>query len=171
MNFIRPELARRLNRWRETIAGLGAAALGLVWILTADGALLLIGSVLTVGGALLIFAGIQRARFRQGHGGPGYVEVDEAQLTYFGPTEGGTVAVGDLVRLEFDPGAHPSAEWVITATSGEAISIPVNAEGADALFDVFASLPGIETERMLSELSRRPDDRVVIWQRDQLAVH
>ena len=43
--------------------------------------------------------------------------------------------------------------------------IPVNAEGSDGLFDVFAALPGLRTERMLSQLRAGGAHPVVIWER------
>ena len=46
--------------------------------------------------------------------------------------------------------------------------IPVNAEGADALLDVFSTLPSIRTERMLAELQGGSDHPVVIWERTPL---
>lgn len=168
MSFIRPDLARRLNRWRETLAGLGASSLGAVWMIRETGALAIVGTVLAVGGALLVFAGIQRARFRQGDGGPGIVQLDEGQLTYFGPHEGGSVVIEEMLKLELDASAKPEARWVLTGLTGEVVSIPVNAQGAEGLFDVFAGLPGLRTEDMLRELQNRPDARVVIWDRAAL---
>ena len=167
MSFIRPELARKLNRWRETLAGLGAAALGFVWFSTEIGPLWLVGMVLMVGGALLAVAGIQRARFRRGSEGPGLVQVIEGQVTYFGPFEGGSVAVDDLVSVELDPGRQDSPAWVVTGTLGETLNIPVDAAGADALFDVFAGLPGLQTEAMLKRLETSPEERVTVWTRTQ----
>ena len=43
--------------------------------------------------------------------------------------------------------------------------IPVDAAGADALFDAFAALPGLRTERMLAELADDKTLSVVIWER------
>lgn len=180
MSFIRPELARKLNRWRETLAGLGAAALGFLWFSTAIGLLWMLGIVLMVGGALLAVAGIQRARFRRGGEGPGLVQVLEGQVTYFGPHDGGTVSVQDLVSIELDPGKLDPGEpdpgaaapaWVVTGTLGEALRIPVDAVGAEALFDVFAGLPGLQTEAMLQKLERNPSARVTVWQRGPVLVH
>ena len=37
--------------------------------------------------------------------------------------------------------------------------------GADALFDAFAALPGLRTERMLAELADDKTLSVVIWER------
>jgi hypothetical protein len=171
MSFIRPEIAQKLNRWREALAGAGSAALGIVWITTESGALAIIGTVLTIGGALLIFAGIQRARFRQGSGGPGLVQLDEGQLTYFGPFEGGSIPVETLTMLELDPSQEPAAHWILSHSVGETLNIPVNAEGAEALFDVFAALPGIDTKNMLDRLQDQPDEKIVIWQKDRPALH
>ena len=45
------------------------------------------------------------------------------------------------------------------------VMIPVDAAGADALFDAFAALPGLRTERMLAELADDKTLSVVIWER------
>ncbi len=171
MSFIRPEVAQKLNRWREALAGFAAAAFGSYWMVTEDGARLLIGVVLTVGGALLIFAGIQRARFRLGSGGPGLVQLDEGLLTYFGPLDGGSLHIEDLLRLDLDGTSKPDASWVLSHQAGDDLHIPVNAEGSDALFDVFAALPGIQTEAMLTKLKSNPDARVTIWEKPRPRLH
>jgi len=171
MSFIRPSVAQRLNRWRETLAGLAAALLGFTWYSTEFGPLWLLGVVLMVGGALLAIAGVQRARFRRGGDGPGVVQVIEGQVTYFGPEEGGTVALDDLLSVELDPEGGQAARWIIRGRLGEALRIPVDAAGADALFDAFASLPGLQTETMLRKLEDDPHGRVRVWQRDSLALH
>ena len=171
MAFIRPEVSRRLNRWRETIAGFAASMLGFVWFSSATGLLWLVGTVLMVGGVLLAVAGIQRARFRRGGDGPGLVQVIEGQVTYFGPLEGGTVSLDDLISVELEPQGEPSARWVVTGKLGEALQIPVDAAGADELFDVFAALPGLQTESMLQKLEQNPKERVMVWHRQPAAVH
>jgi hypothetical protein len=43
--------------------------------------------------------------------------------------------------------------------------IPLTAAGADALFDVFAALPGMKTERMLAEMRKGEAGRAILWQR------
>ncbi len=83
-------------------------------------------------------------------------------MTYFGPAEGGTVAVADLTLVELDPRPHP--QWILTQIGQPPLAIPTVAEGAEALFDVFASLDGIRTERMLAELKGTGKRKVVIWQ-------
>ena len=171
MSFIRPEAAQWLHRWRETLAGAAAASLGVYWTVTDNGALTIIGTVLTIGGALLVFAGVQRARFRRGAGGAGMVQVDEGQLTYFGPVEGGSAAVSDVMRLDLDPKHGSAGSWIVFHRGGDPLTIPVNATGAEALFDVFASLPGIETGDLLAKLNAEPGQQVVIWERAPKRLH
>lgn len=164
MSFIRPEARATLWRWREVLAGLGTVLLGAYWMLGPGGLLGWIGAAVAATGAVLALIGLQRLRFRSAGGGPGVVQVDEGQITYFGPLTGGVVAGSELSRLTLDPTGRPP-HWVLYAAGQPALHIPVNAEGADALFDVFSALPGIKTERMLAELNALPSHPVVIWER------
>jgi hypothetical protein len=164
-DFIRPELRAAMWRWRDVIFAAGIATVGLWWLIGSSGVIRGLGGVLVLLGIGLALAGTQRARFGRGTGGPGIVHVDERRLTYFGPLTGGVIDMGDLVRLELEPKALPAPHWVLTGPGGQSVAIPVNAEGADALFDVFAALPGIQTEKMLDVLERTPQARVVIWSR------
>ncbi len=164
MSFIRPELRAALWRWREAIAGAALIGLGLWWMLGPGGLLGWVGAVLVLGGVAQGFVGVQKARFRSGGGGPGVVQVDEGQITYFGPLGGGAVAVAELSSIALRPGGTP-AHWVLAQPGQPELQIPVNAEGSEALFDVFAALPGIRTERMLTELQNGPLHPVVIWSR------
>ncbi len=159
-----------LWRWREVMVAAAIAALGLWWGLTQFGALKWLGWALALIGAALAVASVQRVRFRQGGGGIGVVQVDERRLAYFGPLTGGVIELGDLARVDLDPTAWPAAHWILTAR-GEALAIPVNAEGADQLFDVFAALPGIRTEQMLAALQNAPEKPVNIWTRPVVRLH
>ncbi|WP_397544638.1 hypothetical protein, partial [Roseovarius salis] len=151
-----------LWRWREVLAGGGTAALGLWWSLGTTGLLPWLGGVLVLAGAALVAAGVQRARFRGAAGGPGVVRVDEGQIAYFGPLTGGVIALSEMSTLALDRGARPP-HWVLSQPGHDELRIPLNAEGAEALFDVFASLPGLRTERMLAEMHRDSAKPVVIW--------
>lgn len=164
MSFFRPEAKAALWRWREVLAGAGLALLGLSWITGPGGLLGWLGWVVMAVGGLLVFVGVQRARFRRGTGGPGVVLIDEGQITYYGPLDGGVIAADELERLALDPTAKP-AHWVLEQPGQPALQVPVNAEGAEALFDVFATLPGLKTEWMLAELSGDTLHPVVIWER------
>ncbi len=163
MNFIRPEVKARLWNWRECIVGAVLAALGALWALTEGGLLAGRGVALAVTGGVLVYAGYQRSRFRTGSGAPGLVQVDERQVTYFGPDTGGALSIDALARVDLDPVAQPHPAWLLTDVAGQTLAIPTHAENAEALFDVFATLEGIRTEAMLAQLRAKPARRVRIW--------
>ena len=167
MSFIRPAARAALWRWREALAGVALVLLGLYWIAGPGGLLGWVGWATTVAGAALGVICVQRWRFRQGTDGPGVVQVGEGQIAYFGPLTGGIVSASELERLTLDPTAHP-AHWVLNQPGQPPLTIPVTAQGAEALFDVFAALPGLKTERMLGELQGRSPIPVVIWERTPL---
>ncbi|MGR3614639.1 MAG: hypothetical protein ACU0BB_01180 [Paracoccaceae bacterium] len=165
MNFIRPEARAALWRWREVLAGGALALLALSWVIGPGGLLGMAGWLLCLVAGALIFVGIQRARFRTGAGGLGVVKVDEGQVAYFGPLTGGAVALSELEQLRLDQEAKPP-HWILDMPGQPPLHIPLNAEGAEGLFDIFAALPGLRTERMLAEMKKRGAHQVVIWQRD-----
>jgi hypothetical protein len=113
-------------------------------------------------GAALLFSGIQRARFKRGAGGPGVVQVDEGEVAYFGPLNGGSVAVRALSRLVLDGRSDP-AVWALYQPGQAPLHIPVNAEGGEMLFDAFSSLPGLKTEQMFAKMNEGRAEPVVIW--------
>ncbi|UWQ92113.1 hypothetical protein QEZ52_04865 [Aliisedimentitalea scapharcae] len=164
MSFIRPEARAAIWRCRELIAGVGIGVLGVSWVVGTAGLIWWLGWVLVAIGAAGTIIGLQRLRFRIGVGGPGVVQVDEGQISYFGPLTGGAVALSELERLRLDHTATP-AHWVLDMPGHPSLHIPVNAEGVDALFDAFTTLSGLRTERMLSELRKPGSHQVVIWER------
>lgn len=168
--MIRPEVKEALMRWRGVIASLVVAALGLWWLVTGFGFIPWIGAALLVAGIALALAALQKMRFSQGRGGPGVVEHLEGQVVYYGPDSGGVVALTELYRLELDPSRSP-AVWRMYQTKMDTVEIPVTAEGADALFDIFSRLPGINTTRMIDELRSGAHDPVTIWRKDHLRLH
>ena len=164
MSFIRPEAKLALWRWREVLVAMFVLILGLSWINGPGGLLGWIGWLLVAVAFALAVIGVQRGRFRTGAGGQGVVTVDEGQITYFGPLDGGMVATREIERLALDPTSAP-AHWVLEQPGQPVLHIPVNAEGAEALFDVFSALPGLKTEHMLAELNGGAAHPVVIWER------
>lgn len=163
--MIRPEAKEQLLRWREVLAGSAAFGLGLWWTLSRSALLLLPGLALILTGVALIWVGRQRARFRGEGQGPGAVDVDEGQITYFGPLTGGAVALRELDRVILDPGHFP-VHWRLRQTGGTDLAIPVNADGADALFEAFATLPSFRMELALTALKTKQKEPIVIWQRN-----
>ena len=161
--FFRPGVTVWLRRWGETLAAGGLGALGLWWFATAGPLLSWAGGAVALIGAAATFAAFQRARFRPRGGGVGVVQLDEGRLTYFGPLSGGSVAVDDIETVALDP-RHRPAHWILRDAETELL-IPVDAEGAGALFDVFAQLPGLELRTVLTASARPPHAPTTLWRR------
>lgn len=170
MSFIRPDAAAALMRWREVLIGAAIAALGMSWALGPKGLLGWVGWVFVAAGLALAVTGLRRMRFRQAGQGPGIVTVDEGKITYFGPLSGGAVAASELERLILDTTANPPC-WILEQPQSQALHIPVNATGAEALFDAFGALPGLETGRLLAHLNKKTPMPVVVWERVAVRPH
>ena len=164
MTFFRPEATAALWRWREVLIGVALAVLALWWLAGPGGLLGFLAPAVLVAAGALIMIGLQRGRFRGAGGGLGTVQVDEGQVTYFGPLSGGMIALREMSRLTLD-GAQRPAHWRLEQPDHAPVMIPVDADGADALFDAFASLPGLKTEHMLAQLRDAPHKPVLIWER------
>ena len=170
-SFIRPETRALFWRWREVLIGLAVLVWGGWLAATSFGLIAVFGWIITAIGAVTIFTGIQRSRFRTGEGGAGVVQVDEREVIYFGPLEGGTVSIEALTQVELHPiegGAH---RWVLFEPGRNPLSIPTDAEHAEDLFDAFGVLKGFETQRMLHALNALSSHPIVIWQKDTNSPH
>lgn len=164
--FIRPDLRARAYKWRECLIGALVACLAAYFWLSG-GLLAYLAPFVALASVCLLWLGIQRARFRQSGSGIGTVQVLEGQITYYGPHDGGSVSVVELERLTLDGTAFP-AHWRLDQTGQPELLIPLDAHGADALFDAFAMLPDIKIERMLTEMEKPEKRAVVIWERAPL---
>jgi hypothetical protein len=155
MSLLRPEVTALAHRYREVIGGSLLAALGL-WLMAQGGYLLTpLGlGLLALGGAYALLA-LRRARFAQGVTAPGMVEVDEAQVGYLGPETGGYVSIADLIEIRLLT-LRGRRMWRLKQSDGQALLIPVEASGASALFDAFASLPGIDSAALVAALEAGP---------------
>ena len=91
------------------------------------------------------------------------MDVDEGQVTYFGPLTGGAVALCDLEELALIR-SRQTPHWRLS-TSDADLYIPVNANDTEALFDAFTVLPGLKVQRMLSALQGTTAQDIVIWTR------
>jgi len=163
-DFLRPEARRALNRYRDLLIAAAVLGLGLYWGLTSFGILIWLGWLLVLIGAAFAWSGVQRLRFSAGGHGEGVVHVREGQITYFGPFTGGVVALTELQEIVLDR-SGATGYWVLRQLGQQPVLIPIDAEGAEALFDVFAALPGLNTPAMLAALNASPGQKTVIWQR------
>ena len=167
MSFLRPEAKAELWRWREVLGGAAVILLGL-WLVAGPGLLLAVpGYALIAGGVAFVWLIAQRARVRKSGNVDGAVRGDGRQIACFGPLTGGIVALREMERLSLVRGSYP-AHWKLEQPGQNAVMIPVDAAGTDALFDAFAVLPGLKTERMLAELADDKTLSVVIWERQSM---
>jgi hypothetical protein len=149
--MLRPAARDWLWQRREVIAALALGLLGL-WVAVQGGVVLLpAGALVMALAAALGLSAQRRMRFAQGVAAPGMVEVDEGQVGYLGPAFGGYVALPDLTELRLVT-IHRRRLWRLKQADGQALLIPVDAAGADRLFDVFASLPGMDTAELVGAL-------------------
>ena len=141
MSFIRPEVRELLTRWSEVIAATLIMLVGL-WFLFADQWIWQgLGLIIALIGAILGFAAWRRTRFAALVAGPGLVEVDERQISYFAPYEGGAVSIDMLARVTavapVKGGGPDDLTWVLEEDGGVTLTIPNAASGAQHLFDAF----------------------------------
>lgn len=161
--MIRPEVLARLREWREALIGLGLMGAGL-WLMLRPGLILPgLGALLALAGLSLGLVGLRRMRFRAAGEGPGIVQVVEGQISYFGPHDGGFMALDEITRLWLSADGN---RWLIRAQDGRDLSIPRSARGGDALFDTFSTLEGLDIAQLLRriEAAPSPSDQL-IWAR------
>ncbi|QYK41265.1 MAG: hypothetical protein KF887_18155 [Paracoccaceae bacterium] len=152
MSLFRPEALAALRPWREAAAAAAVAALGLR--IAAEGGLILVPlglAVAALGAGWGLYA-LRRLRFAQDVAAPGVVEVNEGQIAYMGPAFGGYAALPDLVEIRLMT-MRGRRLWRLRQTDGEVLLIPVDAAGAERLFDAFAALPGMDTGALVAALN------------------
>lgn len=149
--MIREGAREAIWRWREVGAAGVVVALGL-WVASGGGFVLVpFGLLVAALGAGLAVQAWRRMRFVQGAEAPGIVEVDEGQISYMGPQLGGFVSVPELVELRL-VALRGRRLWRLKQADGQALLVPVDAAGAEGLFDVFATLPGMDMGALLAAL-------------------
>lgn len=179
--MIRPEVLTLFARASEVIwaGAMVAAGLWLMW---------LGGYLLTPVGAGVVALGLgwavmawRRMRFAQTIAAPGMVEVDEGQIGYMGPQVGGFVSLPELIELRLIT-LRGRRVWRLKQADGQALLVPVDAAGAERLFDAFASLPGMDTAALVAAIGGAPNtgqtlpvdsntpDMLLIWRRQGAAV-
>ena len=151
MTLIRPEVSALIWRAREVIWGSLVVVLGL-WLISLGGfALIPLGAAVAAVGLVLATMAFRRMRFAQGVAAPGLVELDEAQVGYLGPEIGGFLSLGELIELRILT-LRGRRVWRLKQADGQALLIPVDAKGAERLFDAFVNLPGMDSAALIAAL-------------------
>ena len=109
---------------------------------------------------------VRRARFITGGQGPGVVQIDEGRILFMGPETGGAIALDDLSVLSVRRDRDGATAWVL-ADATQLLVIPVDASGADLLFDAFAALPGVHIDRLIAAVQSRTHGSQRLWARDK----
>jgi hypothetical protein len=167
MNWLRPAALAQLARWREMAAAALVLLAGL-WLASGGGYVLVpAGALLALLGAGWGLIALRRLRFARPATLPGWIEIDEGQLGYYGPGIGGFIALRDLaeIRLLVLRGVP---HWRLKQLDGQALLIPLAATGADQLYDAFATLPGIDMARLAAAAGGSVPAQTavqVLWQR------
>jgi hypothetical protein len=166
MGLIRDEAMQALYRHSEVLAAAATGAVGL-WLIWLGGWFLIPVGAIVLGLAVLwALSALRRLRFAQGVAAPGVVEIDEGQVGYLGPGLGGYVALPDLVELRLIR-LHGRRVWRLKQNDGQALLIPVEAAGAERLFDAFSVLPGLDSQALIAALDTPATEDRVVWRRDR----
>lgn len=145
---IRPEIIAALTRYREAL-GAGVVVLVGLWLMALGGYVLVpLGVIVADIGAVLTITAFRRAHFAQTVAAPGVVELDERQVSYLAPELGGFISLDELAEIRL-LAMRGRRMWRLKQTGGQALLIPVDAEGAEKLFDVFAALPRMDTAALV----------------------
>lgn len=169
MSFIRPEIQDGIKRWRAVLVPLAVIALA-VYLAFSDFVLRRwLGYALLGIGGFLLWDGIRRVRFPAPGGGAGVVDVDERQITYFGPIGGAAMSIDELERIEIrstDLGPMVAdLYWDFFDSSGASMTIPGNAENVDLLFDVLGVLGGADFDAATRAAMADENAVFVIWEK------
>ncbi|MCA2013881.1 hypothetical protein [Pararhodobacter sp. CCB-MM2] len=161
IDFMRPEAKAVIARWAETAVATLLTLIGLWWLWKGPGIVHIGGALLALIGGGLLFSALQRVRFATRNTGVGMVELVEGEIRYFGPRGGGIVVIDHVLALSL---SADGSFWLVESFDGSILAIPRDATGAEALFDAFAALPGLDMPRLLRIIAQGPAPRArLIW--------
>lgn len=157
-----------LSRWSEVLTAL-AVALGGVWLALRGGWFFgALGLLAVLVGASLMIGARRRLPFRRSIAAPGMVEVIEGAIRYYDvETTGGEIALRDLVEIRLLR-LRGQGHWRLRSLDGQALLIPVDAAGTEALAHAFTALPGLDmgqVSQALAHVSELTDSVRTVWRR------
>ena len=175
MSFMRPEALSSLNRWRDVLIALALITLGAWMFATKLGVPSAAGAVLILLSLAFGWTGYRRARFTTKGDGPGVVELDERQISYLGPLNGGSLAIETITRITIQSSLNrlkePQQHWQLESSDGEMLRIPSSAKNAQALFDAVTSLDGVNYDQAIKAMQATHADLFLVWQKDKRRLH
>ena len=154
-----------LLRWRELILGIIIVALGAKLYITSFGLLKIASAVAIIFGAIVMYIGRQRGRFRVDVLAPGFVSLVEGQISYFGPHHGGTISIANITSVNLIT-YEETRSWRLDQNGKPSLIIPVATMGGELLFDAFTKLKDLNLENMVRQLSQENEHSAVIWRSD-----
>lgn len=166
--MIRPELRAWAARWSEALVATAILLAGLWLALRGGWFFAALGGLVLLVGLSLLLGAIRRLPFRRRIDAPGVVEVDEGAIRYYGAAVlGGEIALRDLVEIRLLR-LKGRGHWRLRSASGEALLVPVDAAGAEALAHAFTALPGLDmgtVSAALAHVADQPDAVRTVWRR------
>lgn len=175
MSFIRPEAAKFLRSYAEVFAGGLIALIGLYNILRPGWVLQALGVVCILAGGAIAYTAFRRARFPAAKDGPGVVEVDERQISYFSAYSGGAVSIEALARIRIETtDSGPWGEdmyWIFEEDGGNTLHIPASASNIEGLFDAFSALDGVNYDAVTKATGSTENGEFLIWSKQRAQLH
>ncbi|MGB0959209.1 MAG: hypothetical protein ACPGVK_03080 [Halocynthiibacter sp.] len=166
MDFIRPDARAKIAQFREVWAAMAVVVVGfwIFWI--TFGFVQYLGLALMMLGLLLLWTGFVKARLRILGGAQGVLEVDERQLTWFGPYGGYVISLNEVLKIEVSGTGDPqAAHWVFTDPTQGPISVPMAAKGNESLIDALSLFRGLKYARVQELLQKGTQFREVVWRK------
>lgn len=166
--MIRPSARIWMSRWSEVLTAAAVTLAGL-WLSLRGGWFFgFIGLMVILVGASLLIGALRRLPFRRAIQAPGVVEVVEGAIRYYdAETIGGEIALRELADIRLLR-LRGQGHWRLRSLQGEALLIPVDAAGADALAHAFTALPGLDMGQVseaLAHVSELADSVRTVWRR------
>lgn len=126
----------------------------------------ILGGLAALVGVSLLIGALRRLPFRRAIAAPGMVEVDEGAIRFYGAsTLGGEIALRDLVEIRLLL-VLGQPHWRLRNRHGEALLVPVDAAGAEALVHAFTALEGLDMGALshaLQQLSAGKATMRTVW--------
>ncbi len=166
--LIRPDLRAWAARRSEALVAAAILLSGLWLALRGGWFFAALGGLVLLVGLSLLLGAIRRLPFRRQISAPGVVELDEGAIRYYGAAVlDGEIALRDLVEIRLLR-LKGRGHWRLRSATGEALLVPVDAAGADALAHAFTALPGLDmgtVSAALAHVADQPDAVRTVWRR------